>query len=161
MHAYDYKVQESRETMPGEYNYDAVMDFQWPFGSGISYTEYEYSGFKCLSGDDFTSSDTLEFQVTVKNAGNHNGKEAVLLYSSDMVASLIPDARRLRAFTKIELGSGESKTVDFKIPARELAFVGADGKWRLEEGWFRMSCGDQSLNINCTQTHVWDTPNID
>ena len=161
LHAYDYKVQESRETMPGEYNYDAVMDFQWPFGSGISYTEYEYSGFKCLSGDDFTSSDTLEFQVTVKNAGNHNGKEAVLLYSSDMVASLIPDARRLRAFTKIELGSGESKTVDFKIPARELAFVGADGKWRLEEGWFRMSCGDQSLNINCTQTHVWDTPNID
>lgn len=161
LHAYDYKVQESRETMQGEYNYDAVMDFQWPFGSGISYTEYEYSGFRCLSGSDFTASDTLDFQITVKNVGNHNGKEAVLLYSSDMVASLIPDVRRLREFTKIELGSGESKTVDFRIPACELAFVGADGKWRLEEGEFRMSCGGQSLKINCAETHVWDTPNID
>jgi beta-glucosidase len=160
LHTYDYKVQESRETMPGEYNYDAVMDFQWPFGSGISYTDYEYSGFRCLSGDNFTASDTLEFQITVENVGNHGGKESVLLFSSDLVASIIPDVRRLRAFTKIELGIGESKTVTLSVPAHELAFVGADGKWRLEEGEFRMSCGNQSLMINCTETHVWDTPNI-
>jgi beta-glucosidase len=137
------------------------MDFQWPFGSGISYTDYEYSGFKCLSGNDFTAADTLKFQITVKNVGDHGGKESVLLFSSDLAASVIPDVRRLRAFTKIELGIGESKMVTLSIPAHELAFVGADGKWRLEEGEFRMSCGNQSLMINCTETHVWDTPNID
>ena len=160
LHTYDYKVSESRETMAGEYNYDAIMDVQWPFGFGLSYTTFEYSDFKCVSGAAFAAGDDLKFEVTVRNTGSHNGKEAVLLYSSDIVASLIPDVKRLREFTKVELAPGESKVVSFTIPAKELAFVGSDGKWRLESGDFRMSCGGQSLMINCSETKVWDTPNI-
>lgn len=136
------------------------MDVQWPFGFGLGYTTFEYSDFKCVSGSAFKAGDDLKFEVTVKNTGSHNGKEAVLLYSSDIVATLIPDVKRLREFTKVELAPGESKVVSFTIPAKELAFVGADGKWRLEAGDFRMSCGGQSLMINCRETKVWDTPNI-
>ncbi len=160
LHTYDYKVSESRETMEGAYNYDAVMDVQWPFGHGLSYTSFEYSDFRCAGGPDFTADDNLEFEITVKNTGSHDGKEAVLLYSSDIIASIIPDVRRLRGFEKVSLAAGESKTVKFSIPASELAFVGADGKWRLEAGEFRMSCGGQVVMLNCTQTKVWDTPNI-
>ena len=160
LHTYDYKVSESRETMAGVYNYDAIMDVQWPFGFGLSYTTFEYSDFKCVSGAAFAPGDDLKFEVTVRNTGSHNGKEAVLLYSSDIVASLIPDVKRLREFTKVELAPGESKVVSFTIPASELAFVGSDGKWRLEAGDFRMSCGGQSLMITCSDTKVWDTPNI-
>ncbi len=160
LHTYDYKVSESRETMAGVYNYDAIMDVQWPFGFGLSYTSFEYSDFKCVKGTEFMAGDDLKFEVTVRNAGSHNGKEAVLLYSSDIVASLIPDVKRLRGFTKIELAPGESKVVSLTVPANELAFVGADGKWRLESGDFRMACGGQSLTITCNETKVWDTPDI-
>ncbi len=161
LHTYDYKVQEHREMMEGEYNYDAVMDVQWPFGFGLSYTTFEYSDFKVKGSDSFAAGDSLRFEVTVRNTGFGAGKEAVLLYSSDLVASLIPDVKRLRAFTKVSLQPGESRTVSFCVPAHELAFVGADGKWRLEEGVFRMSCGGQSLNLHCTETKVWDQPNLD
>ena len=98
--------------------------------------------------------------MDVTNTGKRAGKEAVLLYSSDLVASLIPDVKRLRGFEKIALEPGETKTVSFTIPASELAFVGADGKWRLEEGDFRLSCGGLGVMVHCTQTKVWDTPNI-
>lgn len=160
LHTYDYKVQEHREMMAGEYNYDAVMDVQWPFGYGLSYTTFEYSGFKTLGDTTFTASDTLRFRITVRNTGTCAGKEAVLLYSSDLVASLIPDVRRLREFTKVDLQAGESRTIELSIPAHELAFVGADGKWRLEAGEFRMSCGGESLKLYCRETRIWDEPNL-
>ena len=160
LHTYDYKVQESREMMDGAYNYDAVMNVLWPFGFGLSYTFYEYSDLKCEDPAEFTANDVLRFSVTVKNTGDRSGKESVLLYSSDLVASLIPDVKRLRAFTKIELQPGESKTVTFDVPASSLAFVGMDGKWRLEEGEFRISCGGQSTIVRCKETKVWTTPNI-
>jgi beta-glucosidase len=160
LHTYDYKVQEHREMMDGAYNYDAVMYVLWPFGFGLSYTFYEYSDLKCEGPAEFTANDTLRFSVTVKNTGDRSGKEAVLLYSSDLVASLIPDVKRLRAFTKIELQPGESKTVTLEVPASSLAFVGMDGKWRLEEGDFRISCGGQSTVVRCKETKVWTTPNI-
>ncbi len=101
----------------------------------------------------------LEVSVDVTNTGLRAGKEAVLLYSSDLVASLIPDVRRLRGFEKVELAAGETKTVSFKLPADDLAFVGADGRWRLEEGDFRISCGGQGVLVHCTGTKVWETPN--
>ena len=152
LHTYDYKVSEHREMMAGEYNYDAVMDVQWPFGFGLSYTEFAYSDFRCLNGGAFAPADTLSFEVTVRNAGRHFGKEAVLLYSSDLVASLVPDVKRLRAFDKVALAPGEQTTVRFTLPATDLAFVGADGQWRLEEGDFRFSCGGLSLLATCSGT---------
>ena len=160
LHTYDYKVQEHREMMDGAYNYDAVMDIQWPFGFGLSYTEYAFSDLKCLGPSSFTADDILKFSVTVKNTGDRAGREAVLLYSSDLVASIIPDVKRLRAFKKVELEAGESQEVTFEIPASSLAFVGRDGRWRIEEGDFRISCGGLSALVHCAETKVWNTPNI-
>ncbi len=153
LHTYDYKVSENVETMEGEYNYDAVMDVQWPFGFGLSYTTFGYSDFKC-SKSEFKSGDMLDFEVTVTNTGSIAGKEAVLLYSSDIVASMVPDVRRLRAFTKVDLLPGESKTVRMSVPADELAFVGQDGKWHLEKGAFRFSSGPCSCYADCVETTV-------
>lgn len=159
LHTYDYKVSEHREMMEGSYNYDAVMDVQWPFGHGLSYTDFAYSDLKVLGPAEFRAGDELHFSVAVTNTGSRSGKEAVLLYSSDLVASLIPDVKRLRAFDKIELAPGETKTVEFRIPADELAFVGDDNRWRLEAGDFRISCGGLAVLLHCTQTKIWDTPN--
>ena len=157
---YDYKVSEEVGTMDGAYNYDAKVSLQWPFGYGISYTSYEYANLK-VDKKDFKSGDMLNVSVDVRNTGTCAGKEPVLLYSSDLVASLVPDNKRLRAFQKVELQPGQTKTVTFQLPASDLAFVGADGKWILEEGEFRLSCGGQTALINCTDTHKWDTPNKD
>ncbi len=164
LHTYDYKVSEHREVMEGSYNYDAIMDVQWPFGYGLSYTTFAYSDLQVvIPGSDresFKAGDVLKLSVKVTNTGDRAGKEAVLLYSSDLVASLIPDVKRLRGFEKIELQPGESKVVTFELPAKELAFVGADGKWRLEKGDFRLACGGLGALVTCTETKVWDEPNI-
>ena len=153
LHTYDYKVSENVATMEGEYNYDAVMDVQWPFGHGLSYTAFKYSGLKC-SKSEFKSGDMLEFEITITNEGAVAGKEAVLLYSSDIIASMVPDVKRLRAFAKADLQPGESKTLSFSVPADELAFVSQDGKWHLEKGAFRFAAGDCSMIVNCTETSV-------
>ena len=159
LHTYDYKVSENMATMEGMYNYDAVMDVQWPFGTGLSYTGFEYSDLSA-STTEFKSGDELSFTVKVRNTGNVAGKESVLLYSSDIVASLMPDVKRLRAFTKVELQPGEEKTVELKIKADDLAFVGADGLWTLEKGEFRIAAGGLGVIVNCTETKVWKTQNI-
>lgn len=161
LHTYDYKVSENVQTMDGLYNYDATMDVQWPFGAGLSYTSFEYSDLKSISPVQFNADDMLTFEVTIKNTGSVKGKEAVLMFSSDIIASKVPDVKRLRQFTKVELNPGESKIVRLEFPAHELAFVGHDGKWRLEKGQFRIACGSESMMIDCTETKVWDTPNID
>ena len=159
LNTYDYKVSEEVGTMSGAYNYDAKVSLQWPFGYGLSYTTFEYSNLK-VDKASFTADDILTVSVDVKNTGNRAGKEAVLLYSSDLVASIVPDNKRLRDFTKIELQPGETKTVTFSLPAKSLAFVGADGRWTLEEGDFVLKVGNQSVGTACTQTKIWDEPNI-
>ena len=159
LNTYDYKVSEEVGTMAGAYDYDAKVSLQWPFGYGLSYTTYEYSNLK-VSASEFTSEDVLTVSVDVKNMGNRVGKEAVLLYSSDLVASVVPDNKRLRDFAKIELQPGEVKTVTFRLPAKKLAFVGADGRWTLEEGDFLLKVGRLSAPVVCKETMVWDTPNI-
>ncbi len=156
---YDYKVSEEVETMEGAYDYNAVVASQWPFGFGLSYTTYEYSDLR-LNKTEFSPEDDLEFIVKLANTGNVAGKEAVLLFSSDLVASQVPDGRRLRAFTKVDLKPGESKEVKLSIPARDLAFVGNDGKWKIEEGDFRFQIGDQVVNARCNTTKQWTEPNI-
>ena len=159
LNTYDYKVSEEVGTMAGAYNYDAKVSLQWPFGYGLSYTTFEYSNLK-VDKASFTADDILTISIDVKNTGKCAGKEAVLLYSSDLVASVVPDNKRLRDFTKIELKPGEVKTVTFQLPAKKLAFVGADGRWTLEEGDFILKIGNQSIPVVCTQTKIWDTPNI-
>ncbi len=159
LHTYDYKVSEETGTMEGAYNYDAKVSLQWPFGYGLSYTTFSYSKLK-VDKTQFGADDVLTVSVDVKNTGSRAGKEAVLLYTSDLVASLVPDNKRLRDFTKIELQPGETRTVTFRLPAKDMAFVGQDGKWRLEEGDFDIRIGSLKQRAVCTKTKVWDTPNI-
>jgi len=160
LNTYDYKVSEEVGTMAGAYNYDAKVSLQWPFGYGLSYTTYEYANLRADKVR-FTADDVLTVTVDVKNTGNRAGKEAVLLYSSDLMASIVPDNRRLRDFTKIALEPGQQKTVTFRLPAKSLAFVGADGRWTLEEGDFTLKVGRLTQNVTCTKTKIWDTPNIE
>lgn len=157
---YDFKVSEKTETMMGSYGYNADMVVQWPFGYGLSYTEYEYSNMK-VSRTEFKSDDVLKVTVDVKNVGQREGKESVLLYSSDHYASCVPDNKRLRAFDKVSLAPGEVKTVTLEVTAKDLAFVNSEGRWTLEEGDFTLSVGGQNLNVKCTETVVWEQPNID
>ena len=154
LNTYDYKVSEEVGTMEGAYNYDAKVSLQWPFGYGLSYTTFAYSNLR-VDKPRFKAGDVLTVSVDVKNTGQRAGKEAVLLYSSDLVASIVPDNRRLRDFTKISLQPGEQQTVTFQLPARELAFVGADGRWILEEGDFRLKVGTETVNVVCTETMVY------
>ena len=155
---YDYKPCENMGQMGGNYNYDSVMDVQWEFGFGLSYTTYSYSNLK-VDKTSFTADDVLTVSVDVTNTGKVAGKESVLLYSKDLVASSTPDNIRLRNFEKVALNPGETKTVTMQLKGSDLAFVGYDGKWRLEKGDFTIKCGGQTLDINCTETKVWDTPN--
>ena len=154
----DYKVSEEVGTMAGAYNYDAKVSLQWPFGYGLSYTTFEYANLK-VDKANFTADDTLTVTVDVKNTGSRAGKESVLLYSSDLIASIVPDNKRLRCFTKISLEPGETKTVTFTLPAKDLAFVGADGRWTLEEGDFLLRVARLTAPTTCTKTKVWNTPN--
>ena len=156
---YDYKVSEEVGTMAGAYNYDAKVSLQWPFGYGMSYTTFEYSNLR-VDKTTFNADDVITVSVDVKNTGTVSGKEPVLLYSSDLVASIVPDNKRLRDFTKVELQPGEQKTVTFRLPAKSMAFVGADGRWTLEEGDFTLKIARLSQNIQCVKTKIWDTPNI-
>ena len=159
LNTYDYKVSEEVGTMAGAYNYDAKVSLQWPFGYGLSYTTFDYANLR-VDKTSFTADDVLTVSVDVKNTGKRAGKEAVLLYSSDLIASIVPDNSRLRDFTKVVLAPGETKTVTFQLPAKELAFVGADGRWTLEEGDFTLKVGKLTQNVTCTKTKIWDTPNM-
>lgn len=145
---YDYKVSEETDTMQGAYDYNAVVSVQWPFGFGLSYTTFEYSNFQC-SAQEFGADTDLVFTVDVTNTGKVAGKEVVMLYSRDMVASMVPENRRLRAFDKVEIQPGETVTVTLKIKGSDLAFVNNEGEWTLEPGDFRMQAGDQTLMITC------------
>ena len=155
---YDFKKSEEVGTMEGAYDYNAKITQQWGFGYGLSYTSYKYSNLK-VSQSDFRHGDIIKVSVDVKNTGKVAGKESVLLFSSDLIASMVPDGRRLRAFDKVELQPGETKTVTFELKADDLAFVGWNGKWRLEEGDFKLMIADQSADIHCTDTYQWQSAN--
>ena len=155
---YDYKVSEQVGTMQGAYDYNAQVAWLWPFGYGLSYTTYDYSNLR-TDKSSFGPDDTITVSVDVTNTGNRAGKEAVLLYSSDLIASQVPDNRRLRAFDKIELAPGETKTVTFTLPASDLAFADYHGNWVLEAGDFNLTAGNQTAKVTCNETRRYTTPN--
>lgn len=148
---YDYKPSESMATISGNYNYDARIDVLYPFGSGMSYTTFRYSDLE-VDHTAFAIGDTLQFRITVTNTGTREGKEPVLLYMSDVVASLMPDVRRLRAFDKVTLAAGETRRLTLRVAASDLGYVDMNGQWVLEQGEFVAQCGDQSLKLRCTHT---------
>jgi len=152
---YDFKKSEEVGTMEGAYDYNARITQQWGFGTGLSYTTFEYANLR-VDKAHFTKDDVLTVSVDVTNKGRMAGKESILLYSSDLIASMTPDGRRLRQFDKISLNPGETRTVTLQLPASDLAFVGYDGRWRLEEGDFLLTVGSLSTQVTCDQTFVWE-----
>lgn len=148
---YDHKPSESMETMVGVYDYNAIVSAQWAFGYGLSYTTFEYSNL-VVDKKTFGANDILTISVDIMNTGKVKGKESILLFINDMVASLTPDVRRLRNFEKIELKSKEKKTVSFYIPAESLAFVNKDNKKVIESGDFTIQVGSLATTIKCTET---------
>ncbi len=152
MTTYDHKVSESVGTMEGAYDYNAVVLAQWAFGYGLSYTDFEYSNLRVVSGSEFRAGNTIRIAVDVKNVGERVGKESVLLFINDDVASIVPDARRLRDFQKVQIEPGQTVTVEFEIEAEELAFAANDGKWHLEEGTFTVQCGNLTEKLTCIET---------
>ena len=155
---YDFKKSEESGTMEGAYDYNARITLQWGFGYGLSYTTFAYSNLR-VDRQHFTKDDVLTVSVDVTNNGTRAGKESVLLYSSDLIASMVPDGRRLRQFEKIELQPQEKRTVTFRLPASDLAFVGYDGRWTLEEGDFQLTVDKLSTKVVCDRTYTWETPN--
>lgn len=146
---YWHKYSEEQTRAEGMYNYESDYAPLYEFGHGLSYTTFEYSNLK-LSKTKVTENETLEVTVDVRNTGKRDGKEAVLLYLSDLYASLAPDMKRLKGFEKIELKAGETKTVKFKITKAELSFVNIDSKTIVEPGDFEIKIGNQKAGFELT-----------
>ena len=147
---YYHKPSESRETTEGIYNYDADYNPQYVFGHGLSYTTFDYSDIR-LNAKTLKKGQTLTITVDVKNTGKISGKESVLLFISDLLASDIsPDAKRLRGFDKIDLKPGESKTVTFKITPDDIAFINSSLQKVTEPGEFQIQLGNKKMMFNYT-----------
>lgn len=119
----------------------------YEFGTGLSYTTFTYSNLH-LNKPNLKDGETMTVTVDVKNTGQMEGKESVLLYTSQLYASISPDFKRLRAYDKIDLKPGETKTVTFKLTPNDLAFVNDVNKTVAEPGEFKLMIGDQSVNFN-------------
>lgn len=137
---------DSNDIVPYDHNYtDEVgplgFNPQWEFGSGLSYTNFNYSNLS-VSQSTFGANDELEISVDITNLGHRSGKDVVQLYVSDLVASITPPVRRLRGFEKVDLDPGETQTISFSITADDLAFVGRNNEWITEEGDFKIQIED-------------------
>jgi beta-glucosidase len=147
---YYHKPSEARETVEGVYNYDSDYNPQYVFGQGLSYTTFKYSNLK-INSNTLKAGENLTISIEVSNTGSRAGKESVLLYTSDLVASVItPDVKRLRGFEKIDLKAGQSKTVTFTLTPEDIAVVNVEGKKVTEAGEFKIQIGDQKINFNYT-----------
>jgi len=122
----------------------------FPFGFGLSYTSFEYSDLK-LSTTNLKGTAKMNVSITVKNTGSLDGKHTVELYTHDLYASVTPPMKRLRAFSKISLKAGESKTVSFMLDKNDLAFVNAQLKTVTEPGEFELMIGNKKQKFNYIQ----------
>ena len=127
---------------------------QYQFGFGLSYTSFEYSNLS-IDKKSFSPNETATIHVTIKNTGSREGKEVAQLFVSELVASLTPDVKRLRGFEKIDLKPGESKTITFKLPLKNLAFVNTDNKRTLEAGDFKIQIAGQTTSFNVNKTIIF------
>ncbi len=141
---YIHKYSEEQVKSAGMYNYEGDFSPEFHFGFGLSYTNFDYKNLQ-LSATQISGKEKLEIKVEVTNTGKMAGKEVVQLYTSDLVASITPDVKRLRRFEKLLLQPGETKTVVFTIDASDLAFVNAANQWVTEPGEFKVTIGNTSL----------------
>lgn len=130
---------------------------QYPFGYGLSYAQFEYSGLK-TDKINYLPGETIKVEVSIRNTSAIAGKEVIQLYISDKVASVTPSVKRLRAFNKTMLLPGENKLITFEVPVNALAFVGTDNQWLVEKGEFHLNVGTLQTNIQVDQTNVVSPP---
>ncbi len=139
---YYYKKADIRDI---NWGYDGFYP-QFEFGFGLSYTTFDYSNLQ-ISKDTLTGSEELKISVEIKNTGNRKGKEVVEVYLKDLVATLSPDSKKLVRFEKIELSPGETKSVNFILNSKDLANIGIQNKWIIEEGEFEIQIGGNPQNL--------------
>lgn len=144
---------EYRESVYVGYRYydKARKEVAYPFGHGLSYTEFEYTDLT-LSAQELDESGSLTVQVTVKNTGALAGKEVVQLYVAPPAGGMFRPVRELRAYAKVELAPGESKTVELVLNRRAFAYYDVQAKnWRVDSGTYTVEIGSSSRDIRLTQ----------
>ena len=144
---YYYKPSEVQNNAQGAYNYVGEVNNLYNFGFGLSYSEFIYSDLK-VNKDQFGFNETIQISVNVENISEIDGFETIQLYSSDLYASVTPDIKRLRDFSKVEIKAGEKKTITFDLPVDELAFVNADNQLVVEPGNFKLTIDRFSKEIS-------------
>ena len=154
---YDYMPAEKQDKMEGQYNYESDVAIQYEFGHGLSYTTFEYSDFT-VSSNTFGPNDQIEISVKLSNTGDRTGQEVVMLFASDLVASVSPANKRLKRFEKIKLKAGESKMINFSIGAKDLAFYNYNNQLVSEKGDFKLRINDFEQIITLTAGIAFDKP---
>ena len=143
---YYYKPSEVQNNAQGAYNYVGEVNNLYDFGFGLSYSEFVYSNLK-INKEEFNSSDTIKVSVNIENTSEIDGFETIQLYSSDLYASITPDIKRLRDFSKVEIKAGETKTIIFDLPVDNLAFVNLNNDYIVEPGKFKLTIDKLSKEI--------------
>lgn len=143
---YDHKY---TETFDANYG-NKAFNPQWEFGHGLSYSNLAYSDLT-VSKSTLTGDEELTVEVKITNNSSRDARESVLLFSRDHFASVTPSVKKLRDFTKITVKAGETQTIRFTIDAKDLSFVGADGKWITEPGDFDLMIGTLSTTLKYVQ----------
>ena len=138
---YWHKYSEEQVKAEGMYNYESDYSPQYEFGSGMSYTTFIYSNLR-FSKNELKCDEELKVEVDVTNTSKKTGKESILVYLSDLYASVAPDKKRLKGFEKIKLEPGETKTVEFVLTSKELSFVDKENNSIVEPGEFEVSIGN-------------------
>src|SRR6185295_7279170 len=119
---------------------------EWAFGHGLSYTTFAYGDIR-LRAQSLGRNDTLVVSVRVTNSGKVAGKEVVQVYVRDVVASIAPPIKRLRAFEKVNLAAGEAKDVTLRVPVQQLAFIGLENRPVVEPGEFEVMVGGRTAKF--------------
>jgi len=127
-----------------EWGYDGFYP-QFEFGYGLSYTTFEYSNL-AVDKENITKAKDFKISVDVKNIGAKEGKEVVELFVKDLIALVSPDSKKLIRFKKVNLKPGEKKTIEFSISSKDLAYVGLDNKWIVEDGEFELQIGFKPID---------------
>ena len=143
---YYYKPSEVQNNAQGAYNYVGEVNNLYDFGFGLSYSEFVYSNLK-INKEEFNSSDTIKVSVNIENTSEIDGFETIQLYSSDLYASITPDIKRLRDFSKVEIKAGETKTIIFDLPVDNLTFVNLNNDYIVEPGKFKLTIDKLSKEI--------------
>ncbi|NQZ77693.1 MAG: beta-glucosidase BglX [Ekhidna sp.] len=125
---------------------DSPHDALYPFGFGLSYSDFEYADLE-LSSDKMKRGEEIEVKVNLVNTGSYDGEEVVQLYIRDHVSSMTRHVKELKGFQKVMVKAGETKGIVFKLSEKDLEFFSANQKWEAEPGKFSVMVGGNSRDL--------------